>query len=482
MSNYIKQLRTLALAGALSGFAMSGAWADDLVCKKCVDTSDIAKKAITASRIKGGAVKTGKIADGAVTGIKIQDGTVTGADLAPGAVGTGNLAPGAVTGTEIQDGAVGGADIAAGAVGTGHLAADAVTGAEILDGAVGGADIAAGAVGAGHLAADAVTGAAVLDGSVGSAELAAGAVATGNLAADAVTSAEILDGTITAADMGPGAVASTVTLQRTVIVSPSGDGSDATLNGQELLDALTFLGSVTPAPGATNPWLIKIDAGIYDAGATQVQMLSYVDIEGSGVDATTIRGTVNGNITSGGSGGGVVRGASFSVLRNLTVEHTGNSFESAAIQTTAADFTMAQVRAVVKSGSATHVFGVALLAQDITMNSVFVEGGVSNGGIGAGTYLGPLASATLTNVEAESLGATAANNSIGLWSDGNFTARNGVFLGVHFGAQQTSGATSNIATSQVSGGTGDVTVNSGGALVCVGAYDGSFAALNTTCN
>ena len=46
MLDHIKTLRMLALAGALSGFAATSAWAADLVCNKCVDTSDADKRAI----------------------------------------------------------------------------------------------------------------------------------------------------------------------------------------------------------------------------------------------------------------------------------------------------------------------------------------------------------------------------------------------------------------------------------------------------
>ena len=191
MSKHINSLRTLALAGALSGFAMTGAGAADLVCNKCVDTSDIAKQAVSANRLKAGAVRTGKIADGAVTGTKILDGTVTGADLAPGAVGNGNLAADAVTGATIQDGTVGGADITGGAVGAGHLAADAVTGAAILDGSVDGADLATGAVGASEIATGAVGASEIATGAVGASEIADGSITGTDVADDSLPATEL---------------------------------------------------------------------------------------------------------------------------------------------------------------------------------------------------------------------------------------------------------------------------------------------------
>ena len=94
---------------------------------------------------------------------------------------------------------------------------------------------------------------------------------------------------------------------RTILVSPDGDGSDALANGQNLADAITFLGAVVPPPGAANPWLIKIEPGIYDMGSSPVQMLDYVDMEGSGVNTTKIKGNPDTNISVCVISGGVVR-------------------------------------------------------------------------------------------------------------------------------------------------------------------------------
>lgn len=61
MSNYVQNLRRLALAGAFSALAATGAVAADVVCKQCVDTSDIAKGAVSRSRLKVGAVSFSKL-------------------------------------------------------------------------------------------------------------------------------------------------------------------------------------------------------------------------------------------------------------------------------------------------------------------------------------------------------------------------------------------------------------------------------------
>src|SRR5262245_12834063 len=99
---------------------------------------------------------------------------------------------------------------------------------------------------------------------------------------------------------------------RTVLVSPV--PGDPAASGTALLNALAGISS----PSSTNRWLLKIEPGIYDVGTTPLQMRSWVDIEGSGIGVTTIRGTaVAYNAT--------VHGASNAELRLLTVEASGNT-------------------------------------------------------------------------------------------------------------------------------------------------------------
>lgn len=98
---------------------------------------------------------------------------------------------------------------------------------------------------------------------------------------------------------------------RTVLVSPVPGNPVA--SGNALQSALL---GIAPAPTATNPWLVKLEPGLYDVGATPLAMRPWVHIEGSGIGITTIRGSVDGS----GLIGGTVQGASNSELRQLTVE------------------------------------------------------------------------------------------------------------------------------------------------------------------
>lgn len=98
-------------------------------------------------------------------------------------------------------------------------------------------------------------------------------------------------------------------LVQTVWVSPV--PGDATASGTALRNAVN---AITTA-SATRRFVVKVEPGIYDLGANRLAMKPFVDIEGSGQQATVIRG-------AGGSSDidGVVLGANNSELRDLQVQ------------------------------------------------------------------------------------------------------------------------------------------------------------------
>ena len=111
-------------------------------------------------------------------------------------------------------------------------------------------------------------------------------------------------------------VAQSATAQiRTVLVSPV-PGNPAA-SGTALVNALAGIS----APSSTNRWLLKIEPGIYDVGATSLAMRSWVDVEGSGIGVTTVRRALT---APAGATAGTVNGASDAELRLLTVEATGS--------------------------------------------------------------------------------------------------------------------------------------------------------------
>ncbi|MEA2562894.1 MAG: hypothetical protein QOH06_4398 [Acidobacteriota bacterium] len=103
---------------------------------------------------------------------------------------------------------------------------------------------------------------------------------------------------------------------RTVTVSPVPGNPIA--SGTALRNALAGIS----APSSTDRWLLKIEPGIYDIGTISLQMRSWVDIEGSGIGVTTVRGSVDALATNYQ---GTINGADNAELRLLTVEAQGSS-------------------------------------------------------------------------------------------------------------------------------------------------------------
>ena len=97
----------------------------------------------------------------------------------------------------------------------------------------------------------------------------------------------------------------------TVIVSPEPNPIEA---GRVLREVVGGIAD----PSASNPYLVKIEPGIYDLDKNSLFMRPFVDIEGSGEGITTITSSL-------GTGSGTVVGANNSELRFLTVKNTGEA-------------------------------------------------------------------------------------------------------------------------------------------------------------
>lgn len=103
---------------------------------------------------------------------------------------------------------------------------------------------------------------------------------------------------------------------RTVIVSPYLDGGgnqDPIQSGQVLLAALASITTATEV----NPYLVKLEPGIYDLDYLSLTMKEWVDIEGSGRNMTTIRSRVTT------AGDAVVFGSDSAEMRALTLINLG---------------------------------------------------------------------------------------------------------------------------------------------------------------
>lgn len=129
---------------------------------------------------------------------------------------------------------------------------------------------------------------------------------------------------------------------RTVVVSPVGT---ALQNGTALLAAIA---GITTA-SATNPWLLKIEPGIYDTGIPALNMKPFVDIEGSGELTTRVR--------SEGPFGAV--GASNSEMRFLTIEDAASGVSATGFSSFSASPVLRHVTILASGGTSENrgIFG-----------------------------------------------------------------------------------------------------------------------------
>jgi hypothetical protein len=148
------------------GSAMAQETANDLECKRCVGTRDLAKKAIKGKNIRDNTITSSKIADGTISADDIAPGvleesqngddSITSSDIVDGTIIADDLANGAVTSRKIKDGTITTDDLGPGAVGTSELQDEAVNNTKLAPNAVSTPEIEDGAVTASKLSPDAV--------------------------------------------------------------------------------------------------------------------------------------------------------------------------------------------------------------------------------------------------------------------------------------------------------------------------------------
>jgi hypothetical protein len=181
--------------------------------------------------------------------------------------------------------------------------------------------------------------------------------------------------------------------KRTVLVSPQ---STPAASGTALLEALA---SITGA-SAAEPYLLKIEPGIYDIGSNSLQMTPYVDIEGSGENTTEIEGT---------TAGAVVVGCDHAEIRNLTVENQGGNTFAYGISIVSASPKITNVKVIAKNGQ-THTVGIDTRGEcSPTMTNVHVTVISTSSVINSAISNYADSSPTMTNVKAEASGNATEN-------------------------------------------------------------------------
>ena len=311
----------------------------------------------------------------------------------------------------------------------------------------------------------------IQDGQVTSTDIADGAVTNTRISEGAVTGTKIGDGAVSNTKIQDGAVTdakitgpiSSSKIQKpakiAIVAQSGGDYADPVI-------AMNNLSAWCGTPAAANPCLLKIMPGVYNVGENSVQMQSYVDIEGSGENATKIVGNPSSYNT------GIVNGASNAEIRLLTVEHTGGGFYAIAVYNENASPKMSNVTATASGG--TSNYGIANdSSSSPTMNKVTstASGGTNSYGISNCS-----SSSTMTNVTATALGGI---NNIGIFNHCGSTIK--IEHSVISGSSYTiynEVATIMIGNTRLDGGP---IVNSGGTIICAGVYDENFTFYSNTC-
>ncbi len=308
--------------------------------------------------------------------------------------------------------------------------------------------------------------------------------------------------------------------RRTVVVSPVGT---ATENGAALLNALT---GITGA-SVNNPYLLKIEPGVYDLGTSSLQMKEGVDVEGSGEKTTTITASGYATYTLG-----TVMGASNTELRFLSVTNTGGvtnpyaiaiyygSAVSAKITHVTASASMGPSNIAIRNKDSSPIMtNVTVLAGGLlcdvsigvwndnsapTMTDVYIyaSDGTQNYGVMNINNSAP----TMTNVDVTATmgtdycagvrntdsGATIRHSVIssiecmdnyGVLNDassGLYTVviQNSQVSAYPYTIQNNTGYTTNIGASQLEWGTVNIV---GGSVVCAGCYDQDYTFYPSTC-
>jgi len=427
------------------------------------------------------------IADGGVGTQQLAAGAVQTANIAGNAVQSGNIAPGQVV--KALNGLFDGVTLAAGSnvsiTPSGQTLTIAATVPSVsITAGTGLTTTPSPITGTGTVS--------IANGGVGNTQLASNAVQAGNIATgqvvknlnglfDGVTLAAGSNVTITPSGQTLTIASGATSFVRTVVVSPVPGNPMA--SGTALLNALA---GITTA-SATNPWLLKIEPGIYDLGTGALTMKPFVDVEGSGQDVTTITAAGSASILTG-----TVVGANNAELRFLTVKNTGGNTFGTGIANVSASPRLTHVTALgaggtvqsqgvynnnssaamnhvtaTASGAATtyaiiNVIGSAPVMDDVTATAT---GGSNNTGIfnssssGTMTRVTVNASGPTSNTAVDNIASSPSMTNVIASASGGSSSNMGVFNENSSGTGSSPVMTNIIATATGISGSGNHAIN-----------------------
>lgn len=299
----------------------------------------------------------------------------------------------------------------------------------------------------------------------------------------------------------------------TLIVHPD---PDVTKAGTTLINVVAGIADNS----ATNPYLVKIEPGIYHLGTASLTMKPYVDVEGSGEGVTTLTSGVS-------TGAGTVVGADHSELRFLSATNTGGGQQSVALFSESTSPRFTHVTASATGGAENygiHVSNGAPVLTNVTatasggsqsfavgnfngtmtvLDSSFGASGAVGLNVGLVTTFGGsvrVVSSTLTGSGgAIAIGMRSYNGSHTLQNVTAYGSGSGESYGIYSG-QKSSTPSVSVHQSRVSGQTNSVFALGGsvklgasqltgpagvgeiGSVACAASYDGSFNGLGSSCS
>ncbi|MDJ0610978.1 MAG: hypothetical protein QNJ67_18535 [Kiloniellales bacterium] len=315
-----------------------------------------------------------------------------------------------------------------GCVDTKELASGSIGSRKLQDNSVGDRKIKDGAIGQNKIKDDAIGQRKIKDRAIGTLELKLGAVDTGN----------IQDGAVSAAKLTEDAVFGRILVVRN-------DPADTGGNCEELL---AVLAGITDND-AESTYLILLEPGTYDCGASPVQMKPFVDIEGAGRSTTLIRGRRSDEFIDG-----VVRGASNAELRRLSVRNVvRNKIDAVAIYNDQDGFRITDVRAESVTRGAEGSFAIVIDGPSAraTLTNVVATASPANS-ISAGVTVFDGARADMIHVDSLAGQAVDTSNGLLIGEGGTATLRSSTMTGVSEGIFSISpGDRINVVSSQLLG-------------------------------
>jgi hypothetical protein len=234
----------------------------------------------------------------------------------------------------------------------------------------------------------------------------------------------------------------------TIIVHPD---KDPRLAGENLIRAVAAISN----PSAANPYLVKVEPGIYDFGSSSLFMRPFVDLEGSGEGVTTITSTVP-------TGYGTVAGVDNSEVRFLTVKNTGAPGQQiVALFSESSSPRYTHVRVLASGGSENQAIHIS--------NGSPVLDHVVASATGGGTAIGVMnlnAALTVTGSTFSAAGAAGANTGYLSSMGGTIRAADSTMTGS--GGEIASGVKTNNGVHTLT----NMTVSGSGATQSFGIYNG----------